>query len=79
VLRFPLEEMSSRNDALSWVEEKRETVARRGGFETTLFVVALTQHGLSAQERLEHNGVKLQPEHLPLERLKAGARLPRAV
>jgi hypothetical protein len=74
-----LEEMASREDALSWVEEKRKTVASKGGFEIAPFVVALTQHGLFAQEMLEHNGVKLQPEHLPLERLKAGARLPEAV
>jgi acetyl esterase/lipase len=79
VLRFPLEEMASREDALSWVEEKRKTVASKGGFEISPFVVALTQHGLFAQEMLEHNGVKLQPEHLPLERLKGGARLPKAV
>jgi hypothetical protein len=59
VLRFPLEEMSFRIDALSWVEEKRKTVARRGELKITPFVVALTQHGLPAQERLERNGVKL--------------------
>jgi hypothetical protein len=71
--------MSSRDDALSWVEEKRKTVASKGGFEITPFVVALTQHGLFVQEMLEYNGVKLQPKHLPLERLKDGARLPKAV
>jgi len=79
VLRFPLEGMASREDALSWVEGKRKTVASKGGFEITPFVVALTQNGLFAQEMLEHDGVKLQAEHLPLERLKAGARLPKAV
>jgi acetyl esterase/lipase len=79
VLRFPLEMMSSRDDALAWVGEKRKTVASKGGFEITPFVVALTQHGLFAQEMLEHNDVKLQSEQLPLERLKAGARLPKAV
>jgi hypothetical protein len=66
-------------DALPWVEEKRKTVARRGGFEITPFVVALTQQSLSAEVMLGHNGVGLQPEHLPLERLKAGAILPRAL
>jgi acetyl esterase/lipase len=79
VLRFPLEEMASREDALSWVAEKRKTVASKAGFELTPFLVALTQCGLFGQEMLEHDGVKLQPEHLPLERLEAGARLPKAV
>jgi pimeloyl-ACP methyl ester carboxylesterase len=79
VLRFSLEEMSSRDDALAWVAEKRKTVASKGGFEIAPFVVALTQHGLFAQEMFEYNGVKLQSEQLPLERLRAGAVLPKAV
>jgi hypothetical protein len=34
---------------------------------------------LFAQEMLEYNGVRLQSEQLPLERLEAGARLPKAL
>jgi acetyl esterase/lipase len=79
VMRFPMEKMASRDDALAWVQEKRKTVASKGGFEITPFVVALAQHGLFAQEMLEYNGVKLQLEQLPLERLRAGGRLPKAL
>jgi acetyl esterase/lipase len=79
VLRFPADEMAPRDEALAWVAEKRKTVASKGGFERTPFLVALTQHGLFAQEMFEHDGVRLQSEHLPLERLEAGAKLPKAV
>ena len=79
VLRFPAEEMPSRDEALAWVADKQKTVASKGGFERTPFLVALTQYGLFAQEMLEHDGVQLQSEHLPLERLAAGAQLPKAV
>ncbi|KAM0715660.1 hypothetical protein Q7P37_009158 [Cladosporium fusiforme] len=79
VLRFPQEEMMSKEDALAWVQEKRKVVASKGGFEITPFVVSLTQHGLFASEMLEHGNAKLSSDHLPLERLKAGAKLPKNV
>lgn len=79
VLRFPAEDISSKEDALAWVAEWRKTVATKGGFEHTPFLVALTQHALFSQEMLEYDGVKLRNEHLPLERLKTGAKLPKAV
>lgn len=79
VLRFPTEEMASEDEALTWVADTRKTVASKGGFERTPYLVALTQLGLFAQEMLEHDGVRLQSEQLPLERLDAGAKLPKAV
>lgn len=79
VLRFPAEEILSRDEALAWVEETRKTVASKGGLERVPALVALTQYDLFTQEIFEHNGVKLRPEDLPLERLKAGAKLPKAV
>lgn len=79
VFRFPLEEMPSTEDTLAWVEERREKVVSKGGFEATPYLVALTQNVLFASEMLEHNGVKLQPQQLPLERLRTGAMLPKAV
>lgn len=79
ILRFPANEIPPKDDALAWVAEQRKTVASKGGFERTPFLVALTQHGLFGQELLEHDGVKLRSEDLPLERLKAGAKLPKAV
>lgn len=79
VLRFPAKEMPSKEEALAWVAEKRETIASKGGFERTPFLVALTQCGLFGQQMFEHGGVELQSEHLPLDRLAAGAKLPKAV
>lgn len=79
VLRFPAEEIPSKEDALAWVAERGKTVASKGGFEHTPFLVALTQRGLFSQEMLEHDKVKLQGDNLPLERLKTGAKLPKAV
>ncbi|CAI6261725.1 unnamed protein product [Periconia digitata] len=76
VLRFPQEQIVSREKALAWVREKRKTVASKGGFEVTPFAVSLTQHVLFASEMLEYDGVKLQQEHLPLARLQAGGKLP---
>ena len=79
VLRFPAEKMPSRDEALAWVAKTRKSVASKGGFERTPFLVALTQHGIFGQEMFEHDGIQLESEHLPLERLKAGAKLPKAV
>lgn len=79
VLRFPAEEMPSKEEALAWVAEKRKTVSSKGGFERTPFLVALTQYGLFGREMFEHDGAQLESEHLPLERLKADAKLPKAV
>jgi len=79
VLRFPAEDMASKDEALAWVAEQRKTVESKGGLERVPFLVALTQHGLFTQEVFEYEGVKLRSEELPLERLKAGAKLPKAV
>ncbi|PVH97475.1 alpha/beta-hydrolase [Periconia macrospinosa] len=79
VLRFPAEDIVSKEEALKWVAEKRETISSKGGFEVTPFAVALTQHALFNEEMLEHNGVKLGTAQLPLERLKNGAKLPQHV
>ncbi|KAK5120579.1 hypothetical protein LTR85_006235 [Meristemomyces frigidus] len=79
VLCFPAEQIPSKEDALVWVEKRRKTVASKGGFEITPFPVALTQHGILTSQMLEYDGVKLATEHLPLERIRAGATLPKAV
>jgi len=79
VLRFPAEEIPSKDEALAWVVETRKTVASKGGLERVPALAALTQHGLFTQEIFEHDGVKLRSEDLPLERLRAGAKLPKAV
>lgn len=79
VLRFAQEEILPKEDSLAWVQERRKVVASKGGFEITPFVVALTQHGLFASEMLEHGNAELSSKHLPLERLRAGAKLPKTV
>ena len=79
VLRFPAEEIPTKDEALAWVAETRNTVASKGGLERVPALVALTQHGLFMQEIFKHNGIKLRSEDLPLERLRAGAKLPKAV
>lgn len=79
VLRFPAEEVPSRDEALAWVAETRKTVASKGDLERVPALVALTQHGLFTQEMFEHSDVKLRSEDLSLERLRAGVKLPEAV
>lgn len=79
ILRFPEEEIPSKEEAMAWVAQQRKTVASKGGFEVTPYAVALAQHGLFASEMLEHGNVKLQPDHLPFERLKAGTKMPKNV
>lgn len=79
VLRFPAEEIVPKEEALAWVTEKRKTVASKGGFEVTPYAVALTQHGLFTSEMFEYRDAKLHTAHLPVERLRAGAKMPKNV
>lgn len=77
VLRFPAEEIPSKEDALAWVEGRRKVVASQGGFDITPYAVALCQHGVFVSEMFEHGDAQLKPEHLPIERLRNGGRLPK--
>lgn len=79
VLRFPLADIPSKEEGLKWIKEKRGTVASKGELEITPYCVSLSQNGLFFSEVLEHNGVRLTINELPLERLEAGARLPKNV
>lgn len=77
VLRFPADDIPSKEDALAWVERRRKVVASKGGFEITPYAVALAQHGDFVAQMLEYGSAHVQPEHLPIERLRNGGRLPK--
>lgn len=79
VLRFPAAEIPSKEGALAWVEGRREIVASKGGFEITPYAVGLAQHGDFFAQMFEHGAVKVEPQHLLIERVKNGARLPKNV
>jgi acetyl esterase/lipase len=79
ILRFSENDIPSLSESLAWIEEKRKTVVSKGGFDITPYCVSLTQYGHFTHEVLEHNGVKLSTAELPLERIKAGQKLPKNV
>lgn len=79
VLRFPGNEIPSKKNSLEWIEERRKVVASKGGFEIIPFCVGLTQHGDFHTQMFEHGNAHLLPEHLPLERIRHGAKLPKNV
>lgn len=76
VLRVPLEEMPSREEVLTWIEDKRQTVSTKAGFERGPFNAASAQYGLYYSHVFNHRHL---PDHdfLPMERIKSGARLPK--
>ncbi|KAK7424583.1 hypothetical protein QQZ08_008593 [Neonectria magnoliae] len=75
VLRYPLDQMPSVPDTLIWIEEKRSAVVTKGGFERTLFATSACQNGIFASHIFDHKNMDLDA-FLPLERIKAGAKLP---
>ncbi|KAK4953320.1 hypothetical protein LTR10_009029 [Elasticomyces elasticus] len=79
ILGFTEKDIPSLSESLVWVEESRKVVASKGGFGITPYCVSLTQYGRFTDEVLEHNGVKLSTAELPLERIKAGEKLPKNV
>ena len=78
VLRYPPQDIPSKQDTMAWIDETRKTVTTKAGFERTPFCVATAQHGIFASEMLDHRNLDL-PGFSPLERLRAGAKLPRMV
>lgn len=79
VLRFPLNEIPSKEDSIAWIKERRNVVASKAGMDVIVYCVGLTQHGAYSEQMLEHGDVRLRTEHSPIERVKAGARLPKNV
>ncbi|KAK8005732.1 hypothetical protein PG990_011769 [Apiospora arundinis] len=79
VLRFPPDQILSREEAAAWIEETRRAgVTTKAGAERTPFCVAATQHGIFYSMVID-NAKLMRPEFLPLERLRAGAKLPKNV
>lgn len=76
VIRFPLEQMPSKEEVLAWIEEKGRTVTTKAGFERAAFNAASAQYGLFYSHVFNPRHL---PDHdfLPMERLKSGARLPK--
>jgi len=77
VLHFPASEILPLSESLAWVKQRREIVASKGGFEITPYCVSLAQHECFSQEMFEYDTAELGVAELPLERIRAGGRLPR--
>lgn len=78
VLRVAAEQIPSKEDTVAWIEEKRTTVTTKDGFERISFCVGSCQHGLFASKVLDNRNLH-RPEFFPLDRIKAGAKLPKKV
>jgi hypothetical protein len=76
VLRMPLEEIPSMEDTLAWIEKTRKKPESRAGFERTPFAVAACQRGIFSSHMLDNKGLDKADFH-PLERIEAGAKLPK--
>lgn len=76
IFRFPREEILPREVVEAWVEQHRRTVRTEAGLELTPYAVALTQHGVFNSLVFDPQNLQ-SPEFAPLERIRAGARLPK--
>lgn len=73
---MPLEEIPSMEDTLAWIEKTRKKPESRAGFERTPFAVAACQRGIFSSHMLDNKGLDKADFH-PLERIEAGAKLPK--
>lgn len=76
ILRMALEEMPSKTSVLDWIEETKNKVTTKAGFERTPFAAAASQHGLYYSKIFDPKGLD-RSDFIPTERLRAGARLPK--
>jgi hypothetical protein len=76
ILRFPLENMPTKEAVVAWIEETRSTVASKAEHERTPFAVGMTQYGMFDSKIFDSSDLN-QAKFLPMERIKAGARLPK--
>lgn len=77
VMRFPADQILPKETALEWVRGRRGVIASKGGFEITPYCVSLAQHGEFYAQMLNYGDAHVTSEHLPTERVRSGARLPR--
>ena len=78
VLRFPDEDILSKEDTLAWVEKARQAPATRAGFERTPFAVSACQTGIFSSHLLDPKGLN-RDEFRPLNRIEAGAKLSKSM
>ena len=76
VLRFPSEEMPAKDAVEAWIEKERQVVTTKAGFERGPFNAASAQYGLYYSHVFNNRDLP-DADFLPLERIKAGARLPK--
>lgn len=76
VLRLPLEDMPSKAAVVTWIEEERKKITTKAGFERGPFNAASAQYGLFYSNIFDNKALR-QPNFSPLERIKAGAKLPK--
>jgi len=76
ILRFPREDIPSKDAVVAWIKETRKTIASKAELERTLFSVGAAQYGLFDSEIFDSSKLN-RPEFLPMERIKAGANLPK--
>jgi hypothetical protein len=76
ILRFPLEDLPSKEDVITWIEELKKTVSSQAGMERTPYAVAATQYGLLYSHMFDSEDLR-RPGFLPLKRLEGGASLPK--
>ncbi|KAF4983800.1 hypothetical protein FZEAL_884 [Fusarium zealandicum] len=78
VLRFPTQDIPSKQDTLAWIEEKRREPHTRDGFERSPFAVAACHHGIFMSDLFDNKNLN-RSEFNPLERLEAGETLPKNI
>ena len=76
ILRFPREDIPSKEAVVAWIKETRKTVASRAELERPPFAVGAAQYGIFYSEIFDNRNLN-QPEFLPIERIKACANLPK--
>jgi hypothetical protein len=76
ILRFPLKDIPSKNVVVTSIDEARKTVTSKAELERTPFAVGATQYGLFNSEIFDSSNLN-RTDFLPMERIRAGAKLPK--
>lgn len=76
VLGFPSDKLPSLQECLSWIVYRRGTTTTKDGFDPMFLAASLIDHGLYDRTMLFPKDYR-SFEHLPLERIKSGAKLPK--
>lgn len=79
ILRVPHKEVLAKEVARAWIAKARKTVASRAELERAPFTISATQNGLYFSDIFLNRGTAMQTAFSPMERVKAGHRLPKNV